>query len=148
MVHTGCKERFKLKNFLILSCALLIVFSVSASENINVSGYFERYVNGHLDSDSAHINIVKQGMNEYSISGSALWIISASTGSANVGEIRGVFPLKNGTIRYDIDNCNLLITFTDKALVVSDDNLMCGGMNISFNGTYIKRSHKNESEGK
>lgn len=120
--------------------------STDVNQTNHFDGYYERYIGDKLDSDSADIEVIQQENGDYLVSGSAVWVMDVSAGSVNVGDIYGVFPLEGNRLQYDLNDCQMTLTFTPQALVVSDDNLMCGGMNVSFNGTYRKNS--NEKIGK
>ncbi|EGU35943.1 hypothetical protein VII00023_08889 [Vibrio ichthyoenteri ATCC 700023] len=107
-------------------------------QKTNFDGYYQRFIDNKPDSDSAYIEITQQQNGEYLVSGSAVWVMDASTGSVNVGDIYGEFPEQDNRLYYDLEECRITITFTQQALIVSDDNMQCGGMNVSFNGHYRK----------
>lgn len=46
--------------------------------------------------------------------------------------------VKQHSFRYSRDDCKLIATFSEESLIVSKDNLMCGGLNVSFDGLYKK----------
>lgn len=113
--------------------------SAVASSKAVVSGKYERFYRGKPDKHSATVNIFELEKNRVRIVGSAVWVGNADTGNVNLGEIDGVFPLKGNKVHYsgsENDSCRLTITFIRDALIVSDDNSQCGGLNVSFNGEY------------
>lgn len=113
--------------------------SKMASTGTAISGKYERYYRGKRDKHSAWIHIFELQKNRARVVGSAIWVGHAARGNINVGEIDGVFPLDNNKLHYgkpEEDGCLLTITFAKNALVVTDDNSRCGGLNVSFNGEY------------
>ena len=116
---------------------LFFPFFVNAEIDSDVQGKYERYVNEQLDSNSAFIDLIKIDSNRYKLSGTSSWVGEPTSGLINVGEIDGVVTLNNNQIQYDIDGCKLLINLEHNSLVVSGDN-GCGGLNVSFNGLYVK----------
>lgn len=53
------------------------------------------------------------------------------------------YPVQTNHLQYGLDDCRMTIPLTPQALVLSDDNLMCGGMNVPLNGTYRKNTNDN-----
>ncbi len=102
-------------------------------------GHYERYNNDQLDTDTAFIDLTKVGSNTYELSGTSVWVGDSSSGLVNFGEIDGVVTLKGNQIDYDVDGCTLQILLDQDTLVVSKDN-GCGGLNVTFNGTYVRTS--------
>lgn len=110
-----------------------------ASTGTVISGMYERYYRGKSDKHSATINVFELQKNRARVVGSAIWVGNAAKGNVNVGEIDGAFPLDGNKLYYketDEDSCHLTITFAKNALVVTEDNSRCGGLNVSFNGEY------------
>ena len=126
-----------MKNVVIFLSILIFPLLVNAETALHVQGNYERYFNGQLDANSAFIDLIKIDSNKYRVSGTSSWIGDPSSGLINVGEIGGIVTLDGNQIHYDIDGCELLISLEHNALVVSDDN-GCGGLNVSFNGRYVK----------
>ena len=126
-----------MKNVVIFLSILIFPLLVNAETALHVQGNYERYFNGQLDANSAFIDLIKIDSNKYRVSGTSSWIGDPSSGLINVGEIGGIVALDGNQIHYDIDGCELLISLEHNALVVSDDN-GCGGLNVSFNGRYVK----------
>jgi hypothetical protein len=112
--------------------------SVMAADDLNITGHYERYINNKIDTNAAYIDVANHEHDKFQILGSAIWVGNAENGNVNMGNIEGVFPLDNNTIRYSSDDCKLKVTFSEESLIVSKDNLMCGGLNVSFDGLYKK----------
>lgn len=116
-------------------------YSKIASTGTSISGNYERYYRGKPDKHSASIHVFELQKNRTRVMGTAIWIGNAARGNVNVGEISGVFPLDMNKLHYnkpEEDSCFLTIKFAKNALVVTDDNSRCGGLNVSFNGEYRK----------
>ena len=118
--------------------AMMSAVSVMAEDYSNITGHYERYIDNKIDTNAAYIDVANHEHDKFQISGSAIWVGNAENGNVNMGNIEGVFPLDNNTIRYSSDDCKLIVTFSEESLIVSKDNLMCGGLNVSFDGLYKK----------
>ncbi len=79
------------------------------------------------------------------VKGEALWI--GSKDNVHTGTLDGNFALQGAIIIYsDKDSqCKLTLEFKGETLVVTGDgaNGSCGGMNVTFDGTYKRVSTKN-----
>lgn len=69
------------------------------------------------------------------------------TGYVNDGQVDGIFALQGSKVFLKANegfDCRFTITFGKGSLVITDDNLKCGGLNVSFNGRYrrIGPSHQ------
>jgi hypothetical protein len=117
---------------------MMSAVSVMAEDYSNITGHYERYIDNNIDSNAAYIDVANHEHDKFQISGSALWVGNAENGNVNMGNIEGVFPLESNKIRYSGDECKLIVTFSEVSLIVSQDNLKCGGLNVSFNGIYKK----------
>jgi len=115
---------------------------VAAAPKANdIFGEYERYDNGKPAKDSATIIVKEEKDGRIHVQGDATWIGNAELGNVNTGELEGSFPLDNGKIHYADgaeEGCRLTIAFAPNGLTVSDDNVRCGGLNVSFNGQYRK----------
>lgn len=104
------------------------------------SGSYVRYFRGEPDRHEAAIDVFALRDKRVRLVGSAVWVGNAATGNVNTGEINGVFRFDGKLVHYreadGDDGCRLILRFADEKLIVSDDNLRCGGMNVSFNGEY------------
>jgi hypothetical protein len=97
---------------------------------------------------SAEINVRLLSDGTLNIEGEAYWM--GSNDNVHTGDISGIVTVKNFQAVYT-DNympCKLTLTFgsdekTQKAIItVSGDDGNCGGMNVTFNGTYQRLSTK------
>lgn len=115
-----------------------------ATSNVKLSaiaGEYERYYRGKLDTNAADIRVRVLPDGQVHVEGDATWVGNVATGNVHVGELAGTFRLNGNKIYYtdgDAEGCRLTIAFAVNALSVSDDNLRCGGMNVSFDGQYRK----------
>jgi uncharacterized protein YecT (DUF1311 family) len=107
----------------------------------SISGEYQRYYRGKLDKDSATLTVRELDDGYVEIKGSAIWVGNEKIGNVHDGEIEGTLVRQGNKVDYldqDEDGCRLTITFAENALTVTDDNLRCGGLNVTFNGTYRK----------
>jgi uncharacterized protein len=113
----------------------------TASKSLSIAGRYIRYFQGKPDKNSSNITVQGLENGQLHITGSAIWVGNAETGNVNTGELDGAFPLDGNQIHYadaESAGCKLHITFAQNRLNVSDDNLRCGGLNVSFDGEYKK----------
>lgn len=103
---------------------------------------YRRFIGAKPDIHNSIIEITETQSGRVKIQGNSIWVGNEKTGNVNAGEISGEFQLVNNEIRY-FDNeenksegCQLLIRIAKDSLVVSDDNGMCGGFNVEFDGFY------------
>ena len=121
-----------------VALSMLLVSSLAYAAVVpDFQGHYERYNNDQLDADTAFIDLTMVGSNTYELSGTSVWVGDSSSGLVNFGEIDGVVMLKGNQIDYDVDGCTLQILLEQDTLVVSKDN-GCGGLNVTFNGTYVR----------
>lgn len=113
-------------------------------EATSANGHYERYYRGKLDRNSADINLIALKGNRYYVTGSALWY-GAIKDQVHTGEMDG-FAILNGkhitfrdSDRSDDTACAVEMEIKPKALEVVSSTMACGGMNVSFEGNYIKR---------
>lgn len=84
----------------------------------------------------AEINIQELGQSKVEMQGLALWVNEA-TGMANTGDFHGVFTLSGDEVVVREELCNMEIVIKRGQLKVTD-NYKCGGMNVTFSGSYSK----------
>ncbi len=112
----------------------------AASSDDQVSGQYRRIFQGRFDRDQATLNVWLLKDGRVRVAGDATWVGDARRGNVHVGEIDGVFPLEGRKILYrdseDEEGCRLTITLGRNSLVVTNDNLRCGGVNVNFDGEY------------
>lgn len=129
--------------FLLALLAMLVFMALqSGAAQNSISGEYKRFYQGKPDKNSSTIKISEQNDGKIHVEGNAVWVGNAETGDVNTGELDGAFPLKGNKISYsdgpDDETCKLTITFSENILTVSDDNMKCGGLNVTFNGDYRK----------
>lgn len=108
-----------------------------------VSGKYRRVdKTGRFDRDSSELNVWLLKDGQVRVAGDSSWVGNARTGNVNVGNVDGVFELQGSKLFFkdgDGDEvCRFTITFGAASLLVTDDNLRCGGLNVSFDGKYRK----------
>ncbi|MBD1207709.1 MAG: hypothetical protein H9535_04740 [Ignavibacteria bacterium] len=84
----------------------------------------------------ASLNVWLRSENEIEIEGQAFW--QGSSENINMGDIFGKCRIENNQAVYTDKNmpCRLILTFSNKKLVISGDDGGCGGQNVTFNGSY------------
>jgi hypothetical protein len=116
--------------------------------------------NGTWRRDTEAEIVLKAGGDEVSVSGNATWGGSdpqrVKRGAVNTGELEGSFrprgqvlaigydPDRSGfqpTDDTEADICAAKIELYDRYLLV-EDNGKCGGLNVSFNGLYVRTNSK------
>ncbi|WP_462322166.1 lysozyme inhibitor LprI family protein [Halochromatium sp.] len=108
--------------------------------NRDIAGTYSRLINGKLDPSSAVIKLRPLGGGEAFTTGNATWIDNAS-GIARTGSFEGTVAIDGEQIDYSdgsTDGCKLSIKIKENSLSVSNDNGQCGGLNVTFDGTYRK----------
>jgi uncharacterized protein len=101
----------------------------------DVGGTYERTGSGD---HSAELTIARAADGRLHVSGNAQWVGNAEIGNVHTGEVDGTFALEGDRLHYDAEGCRFTLTFTRDGLAVSDDNAACGGMNVTFDGAYVK----------
>ena len=106
-----------------------------------VSGQYRRVDRrGRFDRDSATLNawLLKDG--QVRVAGDSSWVGNETTGNVNVGNVDGIFALQGNKLFFKggdgDDDCQFTIMFGGDSLQIREDNLKCGGLNVSFDGRY------------
>jgi hypothetical protein len=106
-----------------------------------VSGRYEtgNYL-GKKSSFGAEVNILLLDDGGVRVQGNAVWVNPANPDSVHTGEVNGTAKLEGDKAYYressdDSDSCRF-IRFSNPTIIVTDDNLKCGGMNVTFEGAY------------
>jgi hypothetical protein len=107
-----------------------------------VSGKYK--MGGYLDKKTgtgAELDILLLGDGRVRIQGDALWVNPANPSSVHTGDVDGTAKLEGDKAYYrespdDPDSCRFRIWFSNRTITVTDDNRKCGGMNVTFEGTY------------
>lgn len=130
-----------MKRIRIAAAALAFVFGagIAGAVGQDISGKYERFLNGKPDANSASITLQENGSGKVHVSGNAVWVGDAATGNVNSGEVAGDFPVVNHRILYrDKTGCRMTIAVVQEGLRVSKSTSACGGLNVTFDGTYRK----------
>jgi hypothetical protein len=115
----------------------------AANAHDRLSGQYRRVdKRGSFDRDSSELNVWLLKDGQVRVAGDSSWVGNASTGNVNVGTVDGIFALQDSKLFFKDgdgdDDCRFTITFGVDSLLVTDDNLRCGGLNVSFDGKYRK----------
>jgi len=124
---------------------LRILKLTKSRKNASLSGRYERYVQNKPDLNTSDIDILELDHREIYISGTALWSLSeenSKKGIVHIGEINGIFPLRENRVRYHDDyGSTLLLIFEKNSLIVSESKDESNwGANVTFDGQYKKRA--------
>jgi hypothetical protein len=106
-----------------------------------VSGQYRRVdKRGRFDRDSATLNVWLLKDGQVRVAGDSTWVGNESTGNVNVGNVDGIFALQGNKLLFKggdgDDDCRFTIMVVADSLLVTEDNLKCGGLNVSFDGKY------------
>lgn len=112
----------------------------TAASNDGISGQYQRVdASGRVQKVSGStINVELRG-GSVKIQGQAFLVVNAQTGNVRTGDVEGTFRLSGNIAKVkseDEYSCAMTITFGKGALEVTDDNGQCGGLSVSFNGSY------------
>lgn len=113
--------------------------NVNPAEIAGFVGEYQRFFKGKPDEHTATLSIKSIINNKVSIKGDSIWVGNLETGNVNLGTIEGEFPISQRTLYYhDEYACKFTVIFKSNGLEVKNDNGQCGGLNVSFNGSYRK----------
>lgn len=105
------------------------------------NGFYMRYYNDKVDTDTAELYVIGLRGGKIYVDGNAVWNgPNAENGQVNVGQLLGNADLRGATAIYSEgdDGCRANLVFSANALKVYDET-GCGGLNVTFNGSYRKR---------
>jgi hypothetical protein len=109
-----------------------------------LSGEYRRVYQGRFDKDAASLSVWLLKDGRVRVSGDSTWVGNAKTGNVNVGGADGIAGRQGGKWVFKSgdgeDDCRFTMAFGAGTLTVTDDNARCGGLNVSFDGTYRKTS--------
>ena len=105
-----------------------------------VSGQYQRVdASGRIQKVSGStLNVQLQGRS-VKVQGQAFLVINAQTGNVRTGHVEGTFKLSGTVVRVKGDDdysCAMTLTFGKGTLDVTGDNGQCGGLAVSFTGSY------------
>jgi hypothetical protein len=114
----------------------------ASTANDKISGQYKRMVRGKMDRDGATLNIWVLKDGRVRVAGDAVWVGNRKTGNVNTGDVEGIFALQGSKLFYKEANrddpCSFTIHLGVDSLVVTEDTMRCGGMNVTFDGEYRK----------
>jgi hypothetical protein len=103
-----------------------------------VSGRYRR-VNqrGGFDRHSAELDVWLLKNGEVRVLGDSSWVGDERTGNVSVGSVEGIFALQVNKLFFKGSGaCRFTVTFGGDSLEITEDNQVCGGQNVSFDGKY------------
>ena len=104
-----------------------------------ISGQYKRMVRGKIDRHTATLDIWRLRDGRVRVKGDAIWVGDPKTGNVNIGDVDGIFSVQDSKVLYkEKDACSFTIHLRADSLTVTDDNMKCGGMNVTFDGEYKK----------
>lgn len=140
-VRNKCSGAACLKQAYAARVSELNEVTTTSPKLLSVAGHYTRYDEGQPDKHPSNITVRALTEGRVQVQGEALWVGNAETGNVNTGDMQGTFVLDGNKINYtdgEDEGCRLTITFTKNDLTVTDDNMRCGGLNVTFNGRYRK----------
>ncbi len=85
------------------------------------------------------INVQAATSGEMRVSGQAYWQ-GKNSGEVNTGEIAGILAMDSSKGVYKNAECSIDFAFADSQVTLQERNgSVCGGLNVSFDGTYTKK---------
>ncbi len=113
----------------------------AANAHDRFSGQYRRLdKRARFDRDTSVLNVWLLKDDQVRVAGDSSWVGNERTGNVNVGNVDGIFALQGSKLffkgRDEDDDCRFTITFGEDSLLVTEDNLQCGGLNVSFDGKY------------
>lgn len=134
-----CREISCLQKVFSSRLMLLTRVAPKGSPDAAWNGTYVRYYKNKVDPDSSSITLIGLNNDEVYVLGSSLWYgANAKNGQVNDGQIDGIGKGTNGHIAFDNDGCSGEIFVTGKTLQVGKE-FGCGGLNVTFNGSYMRK---------
>jgi uncharacterized protein len=138
---SSCDDVACLKTLFSNRLALLSEVAATGEPTSQWSGTYVRYWKGKVDKDAATISIIGLRTGRLYVSGTALWYgPQANIGQVNDGQMDGYTKrvIAGNTASFDNDGCSANLLLRDNLLEVQGET-GCGGLNVSFNGTYQRK---------
>lgn len=106
------------------------------------NGQYIRYAGSKVDRHAADIMLIATREGGVIGAGSTLWLgVNADSGQVNTGEFAALGGFAGDALEFDQDACHVRITRQDAVLKV-EDSAACGGLNVTFSGTYRRKAVK------
>lgn len=103
------------------------------------NGRYVRYYQGKADRHTAEIVLIASSEGGVIGEGEALWMgPNAANGQVNVGEIRAMGSFTGARLIIEQGECHVAARLKGARLLV-EDNLQCGGHNVTFTGEYRRK---------
>jgi uncharacterized protein len=137
----ACRQAECLKLHFSERIALLKDVAANGEPLSQWSGIYVRYSSGKVDTDAATISVLGLRSGRLYVSGTALWYgPQAKIGQVNDGQMTGYSdPIMAGeSANFDADGCSASLRLRGTILEVKDET-GCGGLNVTFNGTYRRK---------
>lgn len=115
----------------------------AARADDRMSGNYRRVTeSARFDRNSSELSVWLLKNGRVRVKGVSSWVSNARSGGVNFGGVDGIFDLQGKQLFYkhgaEDHDCRFTITFGADSLLVTEDNLQCGGWNVSFDGKYRK----------
>lgn len=99
----------------------------------NIDGHYENCSNSTCN--FIDINTID---NQIFAHGQAYYVYPNGT-QANTGEIRGKIQLHDNQALFNDESCQINMQFDTNSVTLTETKTsVCGGLNVTFNGTYVK----------
>ena len=106
------------------------------------NGQYIRYAGSKEDRHAADIMLIATRDGGVIGAGSTLWLgVNAGGGQVNTGEFAALGTFAGDALEFVQDDCHVRITRQDAVLTV-EDSAACGGLNVTFSGTYRRKAVK------
>ncbi|MFZ2266286.1 MAG: hypothetical protein WAV95_01780 [Azonexus sp.] len=135
----SCKNAGCLASAMSTRIDLLRNIAPGTEQQSKWNGKYVRFYRGKEDKNSASLLLIVLSGNRVHISGSAIWQgPNAAIGQVNTGDIEAIGTVNNGKLTFDSDGCNGELRSNGDSIIVETES-GCGGLNVSFVGTYQKK---------
>ena len=133
----------------------LIVISI-LSKLGDINGHYVSQIDANNYNNEIFFDFQKVDDKDIKFQANSYWV-GPNSGNVNTGVIGGVIPLVDGKAIYSdnytepkeaydpkqpdkFQGCHAEITFNQDSTIHVEDNYNCGGMNVTFNGDYRRKS--------
>ena len=138
---SSCGDTACLKTLFSNRVALLNEVAATGEPTSQWNDTYVRYWKGKIDKNAATITIIGLRTGRLYVSGTALWYgRQANIGQVNDGQMDGYTNrvIAGNTAIFDNDGCSANLLQRDNLLEVQGET-GCGGLNVTFNGTYQRK---------
>jgi uncharacterized protein len=138
---SSCNDATCLKTLFADRLALLNEVAAAGEPTSKWNGTYVRYWKGKVDKDTATISIIGLRTGRLYVSGSSLWYgPQAKIGQVNDGQMDGYTNrvVAGNSARFDNDGCSANLLLRGNLVEVQGET-GCGGLNVTFDGTYQRK---------